>query len=186
MPELVSELIVTMDGHARGTHSPGYFGYGGPEFMEWIATNSALPHRTLMGRKTYEALNALADEARDEGWQRMIEQPGWLFSRTLAKSEWPGLKHADGDAMDFVRAEKQRGGSELRILGSLSIVREALSAGLLDRLKLLVCPLVLPQSGVEPLFAGLDDMSFSLVSSRVLDGRVLLLEYAPAGLPPHD
>jgi hypothetical protein len=54
-----------------------------------------------------------------------------------------------------------------------------------DWLKLVVCPLILPQTGAEPLFVGPLDMAFSLASSRVLDGRVLLLEYRPAGDPPY-
>jgi hypothetical protein len=57
MPELVCELIVSLDGFARGQRSPGYFGYFGPEFADWIKTNTAVPHRMLIGRRTYEALD---------------------------------------------------------------------------------------------------------------------------------
>ncbi len=67
MPDLVCELIVTLDGFARGQRSPGYFGYFGPDFDDWIKTNTAVPHRMLIGRKTYELLNALPAEAKDEG-----------------------------------------------------------------------------------------------------------------------
>jgi len=52
-------------------------------------------------------------------------------------------------------------------MGSLSLVRQLLAAGLVDRFKLVVCPLVLPQTGVEPTFEGLPDMGFDLLSSRV-------------------
>lgn len=31
MVEVVSELIVSLDMRARGQHSPGYYGYFGPE-----------------------------------------------------------------------------------------------------------------------------------------------------------
>ncbi len=67
MSDLVCELIVTLDGFARGQRSPGYFGYFGPDFDDWIKTNTAVPHRMLIGRKTYELLNALPAEAKDEG-----------------------------------------------------------------------------------------------------------------------
>jgi hypothetical protein len=43
MPELVCELIVSLDGFARGQRSPGYFGYFGPDFDDWIKTNTAMP-----------------------------------------------------------------------------------------------------------------------------------------------
>jgi hypothetical protein len=36
MPELVSELIVSLDGFARGQHSPAYYGYFGPDLDSWI------------------------------------------------------------------------------------------------------------------------------------------------------
>ena len=185
MPDLVCELIVTLDGFAKGRRSPGYFGYGGPDFDAWITTNTAVPHRMLIGRKTYELLNALPAEAKDAGWETMTTIPGWLFSTTLQATDWTGLKVVSDDVVGFVRDLKRTDGPELRTLGSLSLVRQLLVAGLVDRLKLVICPLVLPQTGSEPTFAGLPDLSFDLVSTKVLDGRVLLLEYQPTGEPPY-
>ena len=185
MTELVCELIVTLDGFARGQRSPGYYGYFGPDFADWITTNTAVPHRMLIGRRTYEMLNGLPAEARDEGYETMRTTPGWLFSRTLEATDWPGLNIVHDDVVGFVRELKRPDGSELRTLGSVSLVQQLLAAGLVDRLKLVVCPLILPQTGVEPTFAGLPDSGFDLLSTRVLDGRVLLLEYRPTGVPPY-
>jgi dihydrofolate reductase len=185
MPELVCELIVSLDGFARGQRSPGYFGYFGPDLAEWIETNTAAPHRMILGRRTYEALAELPAEVRDDGWQRMTSTPGWLFSRTLTTTEWPGLEVVSDDLVGFVRELKRAEGSELRTLGSVSLVRQLLAAGLVDRLKLIVCPLVLAQSGIEPAFAGLPDLGLELLSTIILDGRALLLEYRPAGAPPY-
>jgi dihydrofolate reductase len=131
-------------------------------------------------------MNGLPAEVLDEGWKTMTTMPGWLFSRTLEATDWPGLKIVRDDLVGFVRQLKQTDGTELRTLGSLSLVRQLLTAGLVDRLKLVICPLVLPQTGVEPTFEGLPDIGFDLLSSRVLDGRVLLLEYRPAGEPPYN
>lgn len=184
MPQLISELIVTLDMLARGLRSPGYYGYLGPEFEAWLKANNEKPHRTLMGRKTYELMNSLPDEAKDDGWHRTAEQPGYLFSRTLKKSEWPGLQLVSGDMLQFVRELKHDGSTELRVLGSLSLMRQLIAADLLDVLRLMVCPLVLPKSGVEPTFKGMSDLALGLTSSKVLDGRILLLDYHPAGQPP--
>ena len=185
MTELVCELIVSLDGFARGQRSPAYYGYFGPDFADWNKTNTAVPHRMLIGRRTYEMLNGLPAEVRDEGWNRMTTTPGWLFSRTLEATDWPGLNVVHDDLVGFVRERKHTDGPELRTLGSLSLVRQLLAAGLVDRFKLVVCPLVLPQTGVEATFEGLPDMGFDLLSTRVLDGRVLLLEYRPTGAPPY-
>ena len=48
----------------------------------------------------------------------------------------------------------------------------------------MLCPLVLPRTGAEPAFEGWPDTAFELLSTRVLDGRVLVLDYRPAGAPP--
>jgi dihydrofolate reductase len=184
MPELVAELIVSLDMHARGTKSPGYYGYLGPEFERALKANTAQPHRQLLGRHTYEMLNALPEQNRDEGWHKTAATKGWLFSRTLGKSDWPGLQVVREDMIGFVRQLKAQEGSELRVLGSLSLVRQFSEEGLLDRLKLWICPLVIPQTGVEPVFEGWPDKAFDLQHTEVLDGRVLALDYRLAAAPP--
>jgi dihydrofolate reductase len=138
----------------------------------------------LIGRKTYQMLSGLPKAVRDAGWDRTTKTPGWLFSRTLKSVDWPGLKLIHDDLEGVVRKAKLDGGPEVRVLGSLSLVRQLWIAGLLDRLKLVICPLVLPQTGIEPLFEALPDTGFDLVSSQILDGRVLLLDYRPVGPPP--
>ena len=75
MTDLVCELIITLDGFARGKRSPGYYGYSGPDFDDWVKTNSAVPHRKLIGRKTYELLNACPTR------QKMKDGKRWLHIR---------------------------------------------------------------------------------------------------------
>ncbi len=43
MPEVVSELIVSLDMCAKGTKSPAYYGYLGPELENWFETNQTKP-----------------------------------------------------------------------------------------------------------------------------------------------
>ncbi len=186
MPKLVSELIVSLDMKARGLNSPGYYGYMGPEFQAWLDNNNTKPHRKIMGRRTYELMNSLPDQAKDEGWQKTTQQPGFLFSRTLQEPAWPGLRLVSSDAVEFLRKLKQDGGTELRVLGSLSIMRQLVAANILDTLRLMVCPLAVPQSGVEPIFDGMADLGLKLSSNIVLDRQILLLEYQPAGKPPRN
>ncbi len=82
----------------------------------------------LIGRRTYEALNGLPTEVRDEGWKRTTTTPGWLFSRTLEATDWPGLRIVRDDLVGFVRELKRTDGPELRALGSVSLVRQLLAA----------------------------------------------------------
>jgi hypothetical protein len=71
---VTADLFVSADGYARGEHSPGYFGYLGPDLRRWIEEEMEQPHHELMGRRTYEMLEALPAEARDEGYERMIQR----------------------------------------------------------------------------------------------------------------
>lgn len=184
MPEVIAELIVSLNMKARGKKSPGYYGYNGPQLDAYFKKAGKRPYRNLIGRKTYRLMNDLPDEAKDEGWQEIADHPGYLFSRKLKTVEWPGLQLVNSDMVAFVRKLKKGDGPELRVLGSLSIVRQLAEAKLLDMIRLTVCPLVLPETGIEPVFKGWPDLAFDLASQEVLDDRLLVLEYRPAGDPP--
>jgi hypothetical protein len=63
-------------------------------------------------------------------------------------------------------------------------VRQLLGGGLVDRLRLITCPLVLPKTGIEPAFSGMPDTQFKLLDHRILDGRVAVMDYQPVGPAP--
>jgi dihydrofolate reductase len=183
MTEIVSEIMLSIDGAARGEKSPAYYGYSGPEFLEWLAQKSAQPHRTLIGRKTLDALGSVPLAHRNDDYRKMTENPGWVVSSRLRSAGWPGLTVLDSGFLDAIRAERAGHGAEVRTMGSLSIVRQLLAANLLDRLRLIYCPLILPQSGIEPFFKGMPDQKFELVEHRILDNEVIVLDYRPDGAP---
>jgi len=180
---LTVDLFVSVDGFAKGEHSPGYFGYGGPELERWIADELARPQHLLLGRRTYAALAGLPPEAQDDGYRRMSSLPTTVFSRTLTDAEWPGATIEPGDAVGHVRGLRESGDVPLRTMGSLSVVQQLLDAGLVDRLRLMVFPLLVGPGGREPGFAGVSETDLELVDVRRLDGRLALLEYAPTGRP---
>ena len=51
--------------------------------------------------------------------------------------------------------------------------------GLVDRLRLMVFPVILGNAGREPIYADYPKTKLQLVSSRVLDSRITLFEYRP-------
>jgi riboflavin biosynthesis pyrimidine reductase len=63
------------------------------------------------------------------------------------------------------------------------VVQQLLNAGLVDRLRLMVFPLLVGPSGRESVFDGVGESDLALTGERVLDGRILLAEYAPTGRP---
>jgi dihydrofolate reductase len=185
MPELMADLFLSVDGSAAGSRSPGYFGFDGPELERWISDEMDRPHRCVMGRKTYALLSSLPEEARDDGWERMARTPTVVFSRTLHEASWPGATINGNDLLDEIPALKASSDVDLRTVGSLSLVRQLLDAGHLDRLRLMVFPLIIGETGRENFFTGLGDTALELVSQTVLDRRIVLLDYRPAGTPPY-
>jgi riboflavin biosynthesis pyrimidine reductase len=64
-------------------------------------------------------------------------------------------------------------------MGSLTLVRSMMELGLVDRLRLVVFPLILGDAGREPFLAGYPKTSLELTETRVLDSRLVVMEYRP-------
>ena len=180
MPALIADMFLSVDGYARGSCSPAYFGFAGPDLERWISDEMSRPHWQVMGRRTYSALAALPEEVRDEGWRRMAQTHTVVFSRTLQEVSWPKATINSNDVVDEVLKVKASEDVELRTIGSLSLVRQLLNAGHVDRLRLMVFPLIVGKTGQEPFFAQLTDIALELVTQTVLDGRVVSLTIAPS------
>jgi dihydrofolate reductase len=180
MRELTVDLFCTVDGWLRGRDSPAYFGYDGPDLQAWIADNLARPQVTLMGANTYRVLAKFSAESDDPETKRMDGQPKVVFSKTLEQPlTWSNTTLVAEDATVALPAMKQEPGDPMRVIGSMSMVRSLIRAGLVDRLRLMVFPQVLGETGMQRMFEGLPDVDLRLISTEVLDGRLVLMEYAP-------
>ena len=178
---LTVDIFLSVDGWAGSEGLPGYFGYLGPELAEWITTEGAAPQLVVMGRRTYEALAGLPDEARDESWHHLTVMNKVAFSRTLKRTAWPNTRICGEDLVDEIRRIKADGDVPLRTMGSLSVAQQLTSAGLVDRLRLMIFPLIAGNSGREAAFANMSSADLELIDHRTLDGRVLLVEYRTTG-----
>ena len=71
-------------------------------------------------------------------------------------------------------------------LSSLTLCRSLLLAGLADRFRVVVFPVITRSSGRERIYDGYPDVALDMISSRTFDGRIHLLEYVPTILarPP--
>ena len=81
---------------------------------------------------------------------------------------------------------KDKGSKSLRTLGSLTLCRSLLKAGLVDRFRVVVFPVITGSSGRDRIYDGYPDVALDMVASRTFDGRIQLLEYVPKVLagPP--
>jgi dihydrofolate reductase len=181
MSQLTVDVFLSVDGWAGSDGLPGYFGYLGPELEEWIRIEGAAPQTVVLGRLTYELLAGIPEEFRDEGWEVLSRLNKVVFSRTLTSAAWANTTIYSGDLVGEITALKARSPVPLRTMGSLSVARQLVSAGLVDRLRLMIFPLFAGPAGREAAMDGVASTDLKLVGQRVLDGRVLLVEYRPTG-----
>jgi dihydrofolate reductase len=180
MRELISDLFISLDGFASGVNEEAYFGYDGPDLSAWVETELNQLQILLMGRNTYVALAGLAATATDPVSTRMRELPKVVFSTTLEEPlTWSNTRVIAGDVEQQIRILKQQPGDAIRSIGSIQLVKGLMQHGLVDRLRLMVFPVILGDTGREPIYTDLQRTMLRLVSTKVLDGRVVLLEYQP-------
>lgn len=81
---------------------------------------------------------------------------------------------------------KANGSQSMRTLGSLTLCRSLLKAGLADRFRVVVFPVITGSTGRERIYDGYPDVALEMIGSRTFDGRIQLLEYVPTILagPP--
>lgn len=195
--DLLVDLIISLDGYASAEGWPGWWGLEGPEYLGWLEQEGKKNYTFLMGANTYRVMSSMSKEAaangsgfsQDEGaaLTGLDSVPKVIFSSTLqAPLTWPNSELVTGDAVEAVREMKRTGPRPLSTLGSLSLCRSLLSAGLVDRFRLVVFPVITGRTGRERIYDGYPDVSLEMVDSRTFDGRLQLLEYVPTVLngPP--
>ncbi len=181
MRELTADLFITLDGFASGVDEGPYFGYFGRELESWVRNALDQPQLIIMGRITYEALAKFSVSDTDEVSARMNDLPKLVFSGTLeGPLAWKNTRLVKGNVADEIGALKQQPGDPLRSIGSITLVKSMIQLGLVDRLRLMVFPLILGSAGREPIYAGYPRTGLELIDTKVLDSRLIVLEYRPA------
>lgn len=180
MRELTADLFISVDGFASGAKEAAYFGYFGKELGSWVSDHLRQPQLLIMGRVTYEALAQFSAHGTDEVSVRMTELPKIVFSSTLKEPlAWKNTVLVKNSVADELRVLKQQPGDPLRSIGSISLVNSMMQLGLVDRLRLIVFPVILGVVGKEPIYAGYTRTGLELIHTKVLDSRLIVLEYRP-------
>jgi len=186
MPELLIDFITSLDGYGSADGWPGWWGLEGPEYLAWLADQPEADYTVLMGANTYRLMSGFAAEG-DPGTESMADMSKVVFSTSLtAPLSWPNTQLVAGDAVEAVRAMKENATTSMRTIGSLAVCRSLLTAGLADRFRVVVFPVITGRTGRERIYDGYPDVRLDMVSSRTFDGRLQLLEYVPTVLagPP--
>ena len=171
MSKVFAGITMSIDGYVAGPNDgPGkglgdggerlhYWVFGGPwtydderkgepvgEDATWLEELTARTGAVISGRNTYEAARHWGDE---NPWNLPV------FIVTHRPEEQP-----EGGAFTFIsgvetaveRARAAAGDKEVHIMGGADIIRQALAAGLVDELSIVVAPVIL--GGGKRLFEG--------------------------------
>jgi dihydrofolate reductase len=188
MSSLMVDFITSLDSYGTAEGWPGYWGMEGPEYLDWLEEDGKIEYTTLMGATTYREMSGYAAEMPDDpGLAALTAMPKVVFSSTLEEPlSWASTELVDGNAVEAVQDMKRRDSRPLRTVGSISLCRSLLEAGTVDRLRVVVFPVITGATGQDRLFEGYPDIALDLVDSRTFDGRLQLLEYVPTVLdgPP--
>ncbi|GAA3215454.1 hypothetical protein GCM10020256_17060 [Streptomyces thermocoprophilus] len=110
-----------------------------------------------------------------------------VFSSSLEEPlTWANSTLVRGDAVEAVREMKARGAQLYSTIGSLSLCRSLLRAGLVDRFRVVMFPVITGATGAERIYDGYPDVALRMTGHRTFDGSIQLVEYKPRVLdhPP--
>jgi dihydrofolate reductase len=197
MQELLVDFITSLDGYGAAEGWPGWWGLEGPEYLVWLGQQPERDYTILMGANTYRLMygftsqsgKAESDLRSDEeaSVDELTQASKVVFSSTLQPPlSWPNTRLISDGAAEAVGAMKREGSNPMRTLGSLTLCRSLLKAGLVDRFRVVVFPVITGSTGYDRIYDGYPDVALDMVASRTFDGRLQLLEYVPRVLdgPP--
>jgi dihydrofolate reductase len=198
MQELLVDFITTLDGYASGEGWPGFWGLEGPEYLAWLGEQPDVTY--LMGANTYRLMSGFAageTPAGTDGFtddeeasvDELTRASKVVFSASLDEPlTWANSTLVREDAVDVVRSMKEDGPGLLSTIGSVSLSRSLLRAGLVDRLRVVMFSVITGATGAERIYDGYPDVALEMIGSRTFDGSIQMVEYRPTVLehPPLD
>ena len=171
MSKVIAGITTSVDGYITGPNDgPGkglgeggerlhYWVFGGPwtygddtrseptgEDAAWLSATAARIGAVVGGRGTYEA-------ARHWGDKNPWGLPFFIVThRPEEEPEDGAFKFVSGVEEAVERAREAAGDKDVHVMGGADVIRQALEAGLIDELSIIIAPVVL--GGGKRLFEG--------------------------------
>ncbi|MEV6426871.1 dihydrofolate reductase family protein [Nocardia sp. NPDC051463] len=151
---VTANLALTLDGRYNGPDGPDDLN----AILPYVTTEVARNHLTriwegattaLLGRRNaegflgYWATVAADDNAdpRDRGYAKwLVDTEKVVLSTTLTEAPWERARVMNAPAAEVVAELKTAGAGDILVNSSVSVIKALLSADLLDRLYLMICP----------------------------------------------
>jgi dihydrofolate reductase len=184
MRQILAFIVVTVDGYYEGPNGEFDWPVVDEEFNQFGLQQLDEVDTLLFGRRTYELMAsywptpaAAEDDPRVAA--KMNGLPKLVVSRTLQKAEWADTRIIGDDVAAELAKLKQQPGKDIAIFGSSDLTVNLLRLGLVDELRLMVCPVVLGDG--RSLFRTADErIGLRLSATRAFRSGNVLLSYRPA------
>ncbi|MEO8610344.1 MAG: dihydrofolate reductase family protein [Chloroflexota bacterium] len=188
MRKLVTSTFITLDGIMQSPGGPtedasGNFKNGGWLVPSWddsvgqaMGDVFAKQPEILLGRKTYEIMNAYWPHTDEPGADNMNNAKKYVASRTLDTVDWNNSTLIKGDVATEVAKLKQLDAPELQVHGSANLIQTLLQHNLIDEMHLLIFPVAIG-SGKRFFGEGTTPSNFKLVDSKISTTGVIIATY---------
>ena len=193
MRELIVSTFVTLDGVMQAPGGPeedpeGGFAHGGWTVPYWdddlstfMGETMTPPFDLVLGRRTYDLFASYWPDHRDDpGASSLNDATKYVASRGAPALDWDPSVLLEGDAAEAVANVKRGDGPPLQVHGSANLLQTLIRAGLVDRYRLLIFPVVVGPG--KRLFGdGTMPAGLKLADSSVSGTGVVMGTYEPAG-----
>jgi dihydrofolate reductase len=181
---LASFILTSLDGFYEGTNGELDWPVVDEEFDDFALRQLDEADTLGFGRKTYQHMAAHwpTEQAQVNDpriTSRMNTKPKLVFSTALEDTGWSNTTVISGEALEQIEKVKAGPGRELLLLGSAHLTASFAAAGVLDELRIMVCPIALGQG--RSLFEDLKcRLTLALTNTRQFDNGNVLLTYRPS------
>lgn len=182
MRTLTVDFICSLDGYGSAVGWPGWWGMESPEYLDWLESSPDKDDPLLMGATTYRVMAELT-AGGEPGTDVLNRIRKHVFSSSLEEPlTWENSTLVREDAVGYVRRLKEESDRPLRTIGSISLCRSLLAAGLVDRYRVGIFPVITGATGQDRIFDGYPDVRLDLIEARTFSGGIQVLEYVPTVL----
>jgi len=181
MRKITAGMFVSVDGVVEAPDQ-WHFPYFNDEMGAAVDAQLGAADTILLGRETYDSFAGAWPEREADGGEdaefakKLGDARKIVVSRQRLEFDWRNSEQLTGDLVDAVSALKSEPGGDIAMSGSVSVVRQLLSAGLLDELHLFVHPIAV-RTGAR-LFDEGATIPLRLLSAQAFKTGVLYLVYA--------
>ncbi len=176
-------------GFERDGWAMGHFDNESMTFVEQLYQRA---DAFLFGRWTYDFFAGywgVMDLGSGPIADALNTRPKYVASNTLTESRWADTTVLSGDLAAAIGELKAKPAGELQVHGSGKLVRWLLENDLVDKMNLLIVPVVVGQvvvgQGTRLFPDNGPDIALDLVESRAFPKGITIQVYRPAGRPQY-